>query len=303
MSWIFLLPALLLFGSVAVFYPLWLRNGNAALPASGSDERTAQDTKRQMLLRQLKELQYDQAAGLISQQEADALRQPLEKALGIILERPADHTLSEKTQDDSQHYSCPKERFVGFILFLLVIIGAGGLYLKKGTPVDVPPTTAQRSSMSQQSMMDIEKRITGLALRLQKEPNDLEGWLHLARSHAGVGRPAYAYVVLAHVLEKWPDNGDAATYLGERLIQSGDEGLFALGLELFVEINRREPERIQPLIILGSLAFRAGEWDHALRYWNQLLPLIPEDSRAGEALRQSIQNAEKMKLQGSTQVK
>ncbi len=96
-------------------------------------------------------------------------------------------------------------------------------------PVPAPgpgPTADQVAAASQMTADDraqmIEGMVAGLAERLEQNPDDLEGWLRLARSYTVLGRQGDAVNAYEKALGLDPDQPDALWALGGFAAQSGD---------------------------------------------------------------------------------
>ncbi|MBF0418527.1 MAG: hypothetical protein HQL86_09805, partial [Magnetococcales bacterium] len=84
MSWIWILPIILLISLIGVFHPLFTRRGHAPLPVGlEGDPRVELLSRRDSLLVQLKELEYEGSADA----DQKAARAGLEQELIGILSR------------------------------------------------------------------------------------------------------------------------------------------------------------------------------------------------------------------------
>ncbi|KAA5605094.1 c-type cytochrome biogenesis protein CcmI [Roseospira marina] len=138
----------------------------------------------------------------------------------------------------------------------------------------------------------IEGMVDGLAARLEENPEDVDGWLRLAKSYGVLGRWDEAVVASARAVEQAPDEPDILEHHADVLIAAGqasgateppDEvfGLFAKILEI-------EPDNPKALYFVGLGAARAGDVARARTLWQQLLDRIPADQPARAAIQRQL---------------
>ena len=77
---------------------------------------------------------------------------------------------------------------------VIIPVAAGALYWRIGTPDALSPSAVAAHSADQPTREQIDAMIAQVKQRLEKEPNNVEGWAILARTHYTLGnfrrRPA-----------------------------------------------------------------------------------------------------------------
>ncbi|MBF0425177.1 MAG: tetratricopeptide repeat protein [Magnetococcales bacterium] len=301
MSWIWILPVLLGVTLVATLFPLFSRRGGAPLPAGlEGDPRAELEDRRDILLRQLKELTLSDGIG--DPGDTREARRDLEEELGALLDRL--HAL-EQTQTAakpdvgalSDHKGAPSGRrtaaaAIGVALALAMSALSGGLYLLLGTPSPPASATASRAASHRAGGADLETLVANLATRLQQHPEDLEGHLRLARTYAYLGKAEGAIAAYTHILSRDPQNLDATSGLAATLVESEQEEQIKRGIKLFRDVLERKPDHPEALWVMGSVAFRVGDREQALARWRKLLEQVAPDSPAREELEEAIREAE-----------
>lgn len=88
-------------------------------------------------------------------------------------------------------------------LFILLPSMAFVLYRLIGAPqaIAVPKTVSTEQSNSEHNLAEMEQLAAKLARRLEKTPEDIEGWTLLARSYAALGHTSEAQAAFARVAE------------------------------------------------------------------------------------------------------
>jgi cytochrome c-type biogenesis protein CcmH len=140
----------------------------------------------------------------------------------------------------------------------------------------------------------IQAMVQRLAQRLQKQPNDPDGWRMLAKSYETLGRfdeSAQAYAHLLTLREPDPDTlVDYAVVLGMsqgHTLAGEPEKLIARALQI-------NPQHLQSLALAGSAAFERQDYAQAIRHWNQILQLTPADAQERHAIELNIDKARQL---------
>lgn len=130
-----------------------------------------------------------------------------------------------------------------------------------------------------------------LAQRMKQEPDNLSGWLQLARSQATLGDASKAIQSYTHILSRQKDHLQASIGLAELQVQSGVPEQIISGTQLLRTILQKHPNQPEALWFLGALAIRSGDKQRAIELWERLWPLLPEGSPSRATVKKAIQNA------------
>lgn len=261
----------LLLLSLAGLLPFLLKDGHAA-PAHDSDEAL-----RILYRQQLQDLAREHQAGNLS--DAD-----LAQAEGELQQR----LLSElnqrsKTQAWKQRSWLP--RVSALVLAVGVPVLAFVLYLQVGDP-QAAARLAQADDLGHGAgQVRVEAMVQGLAQRLEAQPDDLPGWVMLARSYETMERYAdavHAYqqalkVAAAQSLEGqeqarlWADLADA-----QGSEHNGNlSGAAAQSIQQALQLDPKQPKA---LALAGAAAAQTGEHALARQHWQALLALLEPGS-------------------------
>lgn len=286
MTWTASLPAILTVALAGVFFPVFTRRGNSPLPIGlEGDPKGELMTQRDAILTQLKEMELD-----ASNQDAESaiLRLQLEQDLGAILTRlDTLKPITASIQAVAPARS-PLEIAIAFIVMLLISVLTGGLYLLMGTPEEILPATAQQTLPDDFILM-----VEQAEKKLQTTPEDVTGWMRLARSYVVMNRPDKAMEAYHFVLANHPEEMNAAVGLSELQLQSQNPQLKAQAIKRLEEILAKDPHRPEALWFLGGAALQAGDKNKALKLWHQLQAELKSDSPARKTVEQAIQQVEK----------
>jgi cytochrome c-type biogenesis protein CcmH len=243
---------------------------------------------------QLAELERDRAAGRIGETEAEAARAEIARRL----------LAAEEAEPPPRRDSPLQARRLAVVLAFTLPALAVLLYLAHGRPglpglpfAERPagPAASDVEAAARMSPEDraamIENMVASLAAKLEENPDDLEGWLRLARAYQVLERPAAAAEALARAVALQPDDVDLRMARVEALLAAADETAAfppAVVEELDAVLARR-PDHPLALFLRGEAARLTGDIAGARERWQRVLELLPEDAPQRETMRQQIE--------------
>jgi cytochrome c-type biogenesis protein CcmH len=177
-------------------------------------------------------------------------------------------------------------------------------------PQDTPPPAAQPDAgaqmraeadaerapgegFSEDERAMIEGMVSGLAARLEENPDDPDGWLRLARAYGVMGRWDDARAAADRAVEQAPENADilaraATTYLEAARI-NGEALPMDRVAPLYRAVLEQNPDHPSALFFLGLDAAQTGDPDRARALWGRLLAGMPEDSPARADIQRQLE--------------
>lgn len=182
-------------------------------------------------------------------------------------------------------------RRAALVLGLAVPLAAVGLYFVVGNPQALAPqaaTDAAHKLDAQQIQVLVER----LAERLKNNPDEVEGWVMLARSYAALGRFGEAAAAYATAAARLPgdaqvlaDYADVLAMAQGRRLQGEPEKIIARALQV-------DPNNVKALALAGTVAFEKQDYAAAVAYWERILRLAPQDSDLVQSVRASVAEAQ-----------
>ena len=133
--------------------------------------------------------------------------------------------------------------------------------------------------------------LDSLIVRLNNNPEDIEGWFMLARTYAIMKQYNDAANTYAKLNEMIPDNPQILSDYADVLAMTNDGSLIGKPSELIQEALSIEPEYPKALALAGTVEFEKDEFEQAAVYWERLLAVIPPDSQLAQSVRESIEDA------------
>jgi cytochrome c-type biogenesis protein CcmH len=230
---------------------------------------------------QLSDLEDERESGAVSAEQYEKVKREIEARL-----------LEDVDVNERSVTAARPARATAFSLLALVPVGAFAIYLVVGAPLALDPRfLAENDPAHAVDRKELEAMVEKLAEKLQQEPDNLEGWMMLARSYKHFGRfdeaaRAYGRVVArvepnANLLADYADV--LAMAQGQKL-QGEPEKLIARALEL-------DPKHLKALALAGSAEFEKKNYAAAAKYWERMLPLVPPDSEQAKAINANVAEA------------
>lgn len=124
---------------------------------------------------------------------------------------------------------------------------------------------------------EFEVAVARIEARLRSTPDDLRGWTVIAPVYMQLGRFADAERAYRRVLELGGPTADAQTDLGEAVMMAGGGEVSQEALDLFRSAAALDPEHIRSRFYLAGETTRSGDFEAAVRHWNELLALAGGD--------------------------
>lgn len=151
------------------------------------------------------------------------------------------------------------------ILFIAAL--SAGLYNSEGSP-------NVASGASQQP--DIGAMVESLAARLERQPDDVNGWKMLGRSYMTLQRFPDAVDAYQRAVElESAQNAETLVNLGVALAQAGGQQLSPQAVSVFENAIALDPNHPEALFWAGIAAFNRGDASLAATRWERLLATNP----------------------------
>lgn len=158
-------------------------------------------------------------------------------------------------------------------------------------------TMAARPEPDQPGAM-IHAMVARLAARLEKQPDDVDGWRRLARSYRVLGENKRARDALKRAVALAPDDLAILSDYAVAIVQAADRG-GALPKELVgvtVEILKRNPKHPSALWYGGVARMQAGDIAGALEHWQRLQSLLKPGTPQHKEISKRIESLKTRRL-------
>jgi cytochrome c-type biogenesis protein CcmH len=275
----FAIFATLLIVVVAAFIlpPLWL---GLRAPKEKADRKAA---NLAIFRDQLGELERENAEGTLANADYEQAKSELQRRLLEEIEPiAADSAMA------GAH--APSRKLAIALLVLMPIAGLLG-YGMLGNPKALDP--AETAAPQQMSAEKINEMVAALAEKMKANPDDLKGWLMLARSYKTMGRYGEAVEAYSKAEKLIDEDPNLLASYAETIAMANGKGLQGKPAELIKKALKLDPTNGHSLFLAGAAAMEAGDAKNGIAYWEALLPQVEPGSEIDQMLRQGIEKMKK----------
>jgi len=175
-------------------------------------------------------------------------------------------------------------RRLGAALVAMMAVVTLALYQYLGTPAALQPLPAVAVPQT------LEEGVAQLQAALEQQPQQLEGWVLLARSQAELGRLDEAAATWERALQLAPQHPQLLLEAAQARAQTQAQFLFDdTALQWLQQAYDLAPDNERAAWLLGVAQHQRGQVEQAVRIWERLLPRLQPE--AANALREQIDAA------------
>ncbi|MDR0588635.1 MAG: c-type cytochrome biogenesis protein CcmI [Burkholderiales bacterium] len=275
--------------AVWLFYP---SNRHQASPKTESTEKS----NLAILRDQIEELEADFARGVIGEKERDEARAELNRR--AIEEADPSRPSSQKAHvpPASKTPPTPPARQIlwAVTFFLGIVLVGGSLYAIVGTPAafnaaGFADNAAHGNTHADQD--DFDATLASFAHRMAAEPENLSGWMLLARSYAQTGRLQDAANAYEHILSRNANDADVLADYADLLGAMQEGNLGGKAMEMIRRALKVDPDHWKALALAGTEAFDRNDFATAEKYWVRAQKSAPDNAEIARMLETGIKEA------------
>lgn len=260
---------------VALAFVLWPLLRGSARSASSSEAANLVVYRDQFA-----ELERDLRLGTLGNAQYDAARAELQKRL-----------LDEVGERGEAAATVARGSRVTAVLIALAIpVAAAALYGVLGEPEGIGAAKRSVADSTPISAEQFQAMTAQLAERMQRNPDDVLGWVMLGRAYKSLERYPDAVDALAKAYALQPADAEVMVEYAEALGQARGS-LQGQPRQLLDRALMIAPNDAKTLTMAGGAAFEAKDYARAIAHWEKLSIQVPKDSELGEALASGIERA------------
>ena len=234
---------------------------------------TAPEAANLAILRdQLAELETDVARGVLAKERYEQARSELQRR--VLDEAQGDSTPARQPR--------PASAWTAAVLAAAIPLGAVVFYLVVGSPSLLLP---QREAGHEMTREKVEQMVARLADRLEKAPDDPDGWRVLGRSYSVMGRYPEAARAYERAAALVPGDAGLLADYADALAMAQGQSMAGKPLELVNRALAIEPDQWKALALAGTAALERKDYKRAIAYWERLRKVLP----AGSGMEQSVE--------------
>ena len=245
---------------------------------------------------QLAEVERDAARGLIAGDQAEAARAEIGRR--ILALHPAE---GERGTD-------ARALAAAAVAILVLPVAAWAIYWQLGSPaMPDQPFAGRRAAANTVAAadphVDLNKALAKLRTHLEQHPEDLTGWLLLARSELSLGRYREGADAYRHAVDLSGRRADILGDWGEAQVLAAGGTVVPAAREAF-DAALKDPETAPRARYYLALAqFQQGDIKGAINAWTALAADSPKDAKWLPIVRQRIAEATAALSAGANQPK
>jgi len=251
------------------------------LAQKGSGKKDVERKELNILLfkDQVKELQDDLDAGEITQDQFDLARHDLERSL------LQDVSPDTEGQDSKLVISTAITSTLGsksaIAVALIVPILAFGLYYKLGAgEAGLNPENAPMTVDAKGHNGTLEQQVRKLQDHLQSNPDDLDGWVMLARSYYYMKQYQAATDAFARAVALTNEGEpELLADYADAMAMANGRNMMGKPYELVKKALTIQPFHQKALWLAGTATYEAKDYKASLGYWEKLLQQFPKNSQ------------------------
>jgi cytochrome c-type biogenesis protein CcmH len=234
---------------------------------------------------QLAEIERDLRRGLLNPEQAEAARTEIGRRILALSPAPA-----------SSAPTAPAPFAAAIIAVLVLPFAAWLLYARLGSPALPDQPFAERAAAAKAvasgvQRLDLGKAVAKIGAHLKEHPEDLTGWLLLARTEIGLGQYAKAAEAYRHAADLSGHRADVVGDWGEAQVLAANGTVTPAAREAFEAALADKESAPRSRYYLALAQSQQGDTKAALQGWVDLAADSPADAEWLPLLRQRITKA------------
>lgn len=177
----------------------------------------------------------------------------------------------------------PRARRTAALLALGLPLAAAALYAHLGRPEALAPAPPPAVALD-----PVQQMVQRLADRLQRTPDDADGWALLARAYEQLGRPQDALPAYVQLERLRPDDAQVLSQHAVTLALVKGQGLAGEPEALLRRALAVDPKHVSALALLAAAAQERGDASAARALWTRVLAEVPAASEVAVEARANL---------------
>ncbi len=244
---------------------------------------------------QLNELDHDLQNDILTQEQYHKSKQELQQRM--LQDVPGGEKMI--TNKNNKVHSIATSIVITLTLplaavFLYLVIGDTRGLLPQAQLANATQTNRGGDSNSLAGHDNFSSVLENLIARLNKNPEDIEGWIMLGRTYAIMERYTDATNTYAKLAELVPNNPQILSDYADVLAMKNQGSLAGKPTELIYQALSIDPQYPKALALAGTAEFEQEKFEQAAVHWEKLLKVIPADSQLAKSVKDSIDEAKSL---------
>lgn len=196
----------------------------------------------------------------------------------------------------------PRRQLLWILPVVAVVVAAADFYFKPGgqnarvnMPIAAISTRAPAAEPSQGNTGgDLKVMVKRLASKLEKDPNNAEGWVLLAHTYGELRQPREAVAAYARAAEISPPGATLLAEWADARVLANDRKWDDESRAIVKRALAADPKHLKALALAGSEAFDRADYKQAVAHWKRMQAAAPAGSMDAKLAEMNIQEANAM---------
>jgi len=229
--------------------------------------------------------------------EADLVNGTLDSAQYEMAKREIERRVLDETDDGelpADAVARPQWSLAVVVGILVPLITISG-YLLLGTPSGLDKDALVASTQDgghDMSPQRLAKMVEGLNDRLKRDPDDIEGWVMLAKTTQALGRYQEAVRAYREIVRRVPPDAQLLADFADTLAMANGRTLEGEPQQLIAQALSVDPRNVKALALGGTIAYQQGDYAKAAKLWRSILEIVPPEADFAQKIKESVVDAE-----------
>jgi cytochrome c-type biogenesis protein CcmH len=270
--WI-LSAALLLIAVLFAVVPLWRKK-------AASNDVLRDAANLEILRDQSSEMSADLAHGLLNQESFEQGQRELKTRL-----------LEEVKATQAVFVQRNPAKILALALVVLIPLASVLLYLQLGSTKAMQPQQAEMGAADGFGIIRSETALQELEKKLEKFPDNPEGWLQLAHSYSELKRFGDASRAYAELVKLVPGEAQIWTDYADAYAMDHGQTLLGEPTKFLEKALQLDGNNTTALALLGSADMERGDYVAAITHWQKLIALLPPEYQDIQMIKDGVKQA------------
>ncbi|RLJ20854.1 c-type cytochrome biogenesis protein CcmI [bacterium endosymbiont of Escarpia laminata] len=237
---------------------------------------------------QLEELDNDLDSGILDQTRYDAARKDLEKEL--LTDVSGDKVAPAAMNSSSGRWAMGTA--------VLIPVSAVILYQILGTPEiiprlagQVPDNTVNSAQAKAKDLPPMEELVQKLADKLVDQPENIDGWLMLARSYMSMSRVQEGLEAYGQAMKLAPENTAVLLAYAEGLAKTEGNNFTGKAASLVEKAVKLDGDNPNSRWMMGIVSYQRGNYPAAIEHWERAQILLGPDNKDAATITNALEDA------------
>lgn len=193
----------------------------------------------------------------------------------------------------------PQRRLLWALPVVAVVVAGADVYFKPAGPeikpamplAEAPAPVLTPQAKPANSGGDLKVMVKRLAGKLEKDPNNAEGWLLLAHTYGELHQPGEAAAAYAKAAAIAPPGAAVLAEWADARVQANGRKWDDEARDIVKRALAADPKHLKALALAGSEAFDRADYRHAISYWKQMQLAAPAGSMDARLAEMNIAEA------------